>query len=104
MDPRQFKDKVSTWKLKADQFAVVDEFATQAKKIVWDAPFLPLNSICRQLPTAVHLDDIENDEDICDYHRHRFEKIKLKTEQEKQLYQNDHHATLNRLSKLVHYQ
>jgi hypothetical protein len=90
--------------LKSDQFAVIDDFATQAKKIVWDTPFIPLDSICRQLPTAVHLDDIEDDEDICDYHRQRYEKIKLKSEQEKQRYQNDHHATLNRLAKLAYYQ
>lgn len=104
MDPHHFKDQVSTWKMKADQLDVVDEFATQTKKIVWDTPFIPLTSICRQLPTAVHLDDIEDDKDVCDYHRQRYEKAKLKSEQEKKMYQSDHHATLNRLSKLVQYQ
>lgn len=94
LNPKEFKDQVNQWKLDAEQY-------TQTRKIIWDAPFVPVESICRQLPTAVHLQDIENDADICEYHLDRYYKVKNRSNHEKDTNQNDYHATLTRLSNMV---
>lgn len=80
------------WKQKAEE---LEDFVNQTRKIIWDTSFVPLNAVCRQLPTK-HNDD--DDEDICDYHRKKIEKLGLKSERERQLFFNDDKATLQRIS------
>lgn len=69
------------------------DFMDKAKKIIWDTPFIPMNAICRQLPTLDH-----EEEETCDYHLDKIEKYKLTLEKEKKLYRNDTEATLERIS------
>ncbi|KAL7320950.1 hypothetical protein PS15m_000780 [Mucor circinelloides] len=94
LNPKKFKDQVQQWKADAEQY-------TYTRNIIWDAPFVPVDSICRQLPTAVHLEDIENDEDICEYHRDRYYKVKNRLHREKEANRHDYHATLTRLSNMI---
>ncbi|CEP13457.1 hypothetical protein [Parasitella parasitica] len=94
LNPKEFRDQVNQWKQDAEQY-------TQARKIIWDSPFVPVDSICRQLPTAVHLEDIENDQDICELHLDRYYKVKNRLAREKESNQQDYHATLARLSNMV---
>ncbi|GAN06603.1 hypothetical protein MAM1_0129c06090 [Mucor ambiguus] len=94
LNPEEFKAQVHQWKSDAEQY-------THTRKIIWDAPFVPVDSICRQLPTAVHLQDIENDDDICEYHRDRYYKVKKRLHCEKEAKQQDYHATLKRLSNMI---
>ncbi|KAF1807684.1 hypothetical protein V8B55DRAFT_1467871 [Mucor lusitanicus] len=94
LSPKAFKAQVHQWKADAEQY-------THTRKIIWDAPFVPVDSICRQLPTAVHLQDIENDDDICEYHRDRYYKVKDRANREKEANQQDYHATLMRLSNMI---
>ena len=94
LNPKEFKDQVNQWKSDSEQY-------TQTRKIIWDAPFVPVGSICRQLPTAVHLQDIEGDTDICEYHLDRYYKVKNRFSHEKGTNQNDYRATLTRLSDMV---
>lgn len=56
---------------------------------------LSLNAVCRQLLTK---QDDDNDDDICDYHRKKIEKLGIKSEKERQLYSSDDKVTLNRIS------
>lgn len=69
----------------------LEDFVNQTKKIIWDTPFIPIESICRQLPT-------KQDENICEYHRNRIEKLEFIAAKEKKLLSNDNNATLNRIS------
>ncbi|KAI8642842.1 hypothetical protein BD408DRAFT_416022 [Parasitella parasitica] len=94
LNPKEFKDQVNRWKEDAKQY-------TEARKIIWDTSFVPVESVCRQLPTAVHLQDIENDQDICELHLDRYYKVKNRLSREKESSQQDYHATLARLSNLV---
>jgi len=94
LNPKEFKDQVQQWKADAEQY-------THTRNIIWDAPFVPVDSICRQLPTAVHLEDIENDENICEYHRDRYYKVKNRLHREKEANRHDYHATLTRLSNMI---
>lgn len=75
----------------------LQDFTEKTRQIIWDTPFIPIHSICRQLPTTVE----EDDEDICSYHRERIEKYKLKLEKERNSYFYDNNATLNRLSMAI---
>lgn len=88
------KEQAAEWKYKAEG---LQEFVNQTKTIIWDTPFIPVNAICRQLPTTTE-DDDEEDDDICDYHRERIEKYKLKVHKERELYRDDNNATLNKMS------
>jgi hypothetical protein len=90
-DINHMESELSEWKSKAEG---LKEFVDQSKKIIWDTSFIPINSICRQLPTQ----ESDDDEDICDYHRDKIEKYKLKSDKERNLYLNDNNATLNRIS------
>lgn len=75
------------------------EFVQKTREIIWDTPFLPLDQICRQLPTAVNIqEDLQGDEDVCDYHRERIEKFKQKAEKKKKVYFQDNNATLDQMS------
>ncbi|KAK4517636.1 Transcription factor [Mucor velutinosus] len=94
LNPKEFKDQVQQWKADAEQYV-------HTRKIIWDAPFVPVDSICRQLPTAVHLQDIEDDDDICEYHRDRYYKVKNRLHREKDAHQQNYHATLTRLSNMI---
>ncbi|KAL9538997.1 hypothetical protein MBANPS3_010532 [Mucor bainieri] len=95
LNPKEFKAQVHQWKADAEQY-------THTRKIIWDTPFVPVEAICRQLPTAVHLQDIENDDDICEYHRDRYYKVKNRMHREKKEgNQQDYHATLTRLSNMI---
>lgn len=89
------KEQAEEWKYKAEG---LQDFVNQTKRIIWDTPFIPVNAICRQLPTTTEDADEEDDDDICDYHRERIEKYKLKLERDRELYRNDNNATLNRMS------
>lgn len=100
LEPNQVVEKVSKWKANSKKLKDAEHFVEATKKIVWDKPFVPLDQICRQLPTAVNLDDIEEDQDICEFHREKYEKAMNKSRQEKELCQ-DSQATLTRLSKIV---
>lgn len=94
LNPKAFRDQVHQWKTDAEQY-------THTRKIIWDAPFVPVDYICRQLPTAVHLQDIENDDDVCEYHRDRYYTVKNRLHREKEANQQDYHATLSRLSNMI---
>lgn len=82
-------NEIKEWK---ENYGNMEQFTNQAKRLIWDTPFIPVHSICRQLPTHV------NEEDVCDYHRQRIEVLKLKSEKEKSLYQKDNQATLDKIS------
>ena len=88
----QSRQEMDTWKNKAHE---LESFVNKAKEIIWDTPFIPAHAICRQLPT---IDSDDDDEDICEYHKQRIEKYRLKSDHEKQLYANDRNATLKRIS------
>ncbi|RCH89928.1 hypothetical protein CU098_000426, partial [Rhizopus stolonifer] len=85
----ELKKEATTWKNK------LDHIMDQTRQLVWDTPHIPYNQICRQLPTP------PDDNDICDYHRKRYETATRVFEKEKALYQHDHQATLNRLRQLL---
>lgn len=85
-------DNGEEWKRKAEG---LQDFVNQTRKIIWDTSFIPLNAVCRQLPTK---QDDDNDDDICDYHRKKIEKLGIKSEKERQLYSSDDKVTLNRIS------
>ncbi|KAI8091887.1 hypothetical protein BDF21DRAFT_410446 [Thamnidium elegans] len=70
----------------------LQDFVNQTKKVIWDTPFIPIESICRQLPT-------KQEDDVCEYHRKRIEKLELIAAKEKKLHSNDNDATLNMISK-----
>lgn len=80
------------WKQKAEE---LQDFVNHTRNIVWDTSFIPLDGLCRQLPTKV---DHEDDKDICDYHREKIEALGKKSEKERQVYFNDDRATLQRIS------
>ncbi|KAI9275090.1 hypothetical protein EDC94DRAFT_579538 [Helicostylum pulchrum] len=71
----------------------LQDFANETKKIIWDTHFIPIESICRQLPTK------QDNDDVCEYHRKRIEKLELAAAKEKKLHSNDNDATLNMISK-----
>lgn len=103
LDPSQITEKVPKWKADSEKLKDAEQLIESTRKIVWDQPFVPLDRICRQLPTAVNLDGIEEDEDICDFHREKYLKAVKKSMQDKELYQHHPSATINRLSKIVQY-
>lgn len=82
-------NEVKEWK---GNYEEMQQFMNQTKKIIWDTPFIPIQSICRQLPTSL------DEEKICDYHCQRIEALKLRSEKDKALYKRDNQATLNRMS------
>lgn len=95
----QSKEQTEEWKYKAEG---LQEFVNQTKRIIWDTPFIPVNAICRQLPTTADYIEDDDDLDICDYHRERIEKYKIKQDKERELYRDDNNATLNRMSNWSH--
>ncbi|CAO3691686.1 unnamed protein product [Rhizopus microsporus] len=94
-DVQKLEEAVDRTKELESEHETMQQFVDQTKKIVWDTPYIPISSICRQIPTSI------NEDDICDYHRQRIEALKLKSEKEKALHKKDNQSTLNKLMTLT---
>ncbi|KAI9272029.1 hypothetical protein BY458DRAFT_489724 [Sporodiniella umbellata] len=80
---------IKEWK---NNYGHLQNFVEQTKKLIWETPFIPIQSICRQIPTPFV------EEDVCEYHRQRINAIQLRSEKTKTLYRSDNQSTLDKIN------